>query len=134
MWEVPTLIYFAYFHSLKKYGIIFWGNSSDNKKVFTLQKKSLRTVVGAKPQTPCSDLFKKLQIVPLPCKYIFSLLSFIINNLEHYQTNSAIYCVNTRNRHHLHRRTANLTCFQKSTYYSGIIIFNNLSASLKSYE
>jgi hypothetical protein len=28
-------IYFAYFHSLMKYGIIFWGNSSDSKKVFT---------------------------------------------------------------------------------------------------
>jgi hypothetical protein len=35
-------IYFAYFHSLMKYGIIFWGNSSDSKKVFTLQKKIVR--------------------------------------------------------------------------------------------
>jgi hypothetical protein len=33
-------IYFAYFHSLMKYGIIFWVNSFDSKKVFTLQKKN----------------------------------------------------------------------------------------------
>jgi hypothetical protein len=26
-------IYFSYIHSLMKYGIIFWGNSSDSKKV-----------------------------------------------------------------------------------------------------
>jgi hypothetical protein len=32
------LIYFACFHSLMKYGMHFWGNSSDSKKIFTLQK------------------------------------------------------------------------------------------------
>jgi hypothetical protein len=39
-------IYFAYFHSLMKYGIIFWSNSSDSKKVFTLQKKIVRTMMN----------------------------------------------------------------------------------------
>jgi hypothetical protein len=53
------LIYFAYFHSLMKYGIIFWGNSSDSKKVFILQKKIVRIIVDTKSQTPCRDLFKK---------------------------------------------------------------------------
>ena len=31
-------IYFAYFHSIIKYGIMFRGNSSNSKKIFTLQK------------------------------------------------------------------------------------------------
>jgi hypothetical protein len=35
-------VYFAYFHSTVKYGIIFWGNSSNSKKIFTLQKKTVR--------------------------------------------------------------------------------------------
>jgi hypothetical protein len=112
-----------------KYGTIFWGNSSDSKKVFPLQKKIVRIIVCTKPQTPC---IKKLQILLLPCKYIFPLLSFVINSLEHFQTNSAIHCVNKRNKHHLHRPLANLTCFQKSTCHSGIKIFTNLPASLKS--
>jgi hypothetical protein len=116
--DTMKLIYFAYFHNLMKYRIIFWGNSSDSKMVFTLEKKTVRIIVGTKPQTPCRDLFKKLKILPLPCKYMFSLLNFIINNLEHFQTNSAIHCVNTRNKHRLHRPVANLTCFLKSTYYS----------------
>jgi hypothetical protein len=111
------LIYFAYFHSLMKHGIICWGNSSDSKKVFTLQKKTVRIIVGPKPQIPCRDLFKKLQILPLPCEHIFSLLNFVINNLEHFQTNSAIHCVNTRNMHHLHRPTANLTFSEKHTIF-----------------
>jgi hypothetical protein len=60
------------------------------------------------------------------------LHQFIINDQEHFQTNSDVHSVNTRNKHHLHRPVANLTCFQKSTYYSGIKLFNNLPSSLKS--
>jgi hypothetical protein len=29
-------IYFAYFHSIVKYGILFWSNSSNNRRIFTL--------------------------------------------------------------------------------------------------
>jgi hypothetical protein len=125
-------IYFAYFHSLVKYGIIFLSNSSDSKKVFTLQKKTVRIIVGIKPQNSCADLFKGLQILPLLCEYIFSLLNFIRSNQEHFQANSVAHSVNIRNKHHLNRPTANLSGIQKSTHYSGIKIFNNLPSSLKS--
>jgi hypothetical protein len=33
------IIYFAYFHSIISYGIIFWGNSSESKKVVWLKRK-----------------------------------------------------------------------------------------------
>jgi hypothetical protein len=36
-------INFVNFHSLMDYGIIFWGNSSDSKKVITLQKKIVKS-------------------------------------------------------------------------------------------
>jgi hypothetical protein len=48
-------MYFAYFHSLMKYGVLFWGNSSDSKKVFTLQKKTVRIMVGVKSQNYLRD-------------------------------------------------------------------------------
>jgi hypothetical protein len=41
-------IYFAYFHSIMKYGILFWGNSSNIKKTFTLQKKIVRLMAGVR--------------------------------------------------------------------------------------
>jgi hypothetical protein len=62
-------IYFAHFHSLTKYGIILGGNSPERKKLFTLQKKIVRIMVGIKPRNSCRDLFKTLQILPLPCEY-----------------------------------------------------------------
>jgi hypothetical protein len=89
-------------------------------------------MVSIKPQDSCRELFTRLQILPLPCEYLFSLLDFIINNQEHFQTNSAVHSVNTRNMHHLRRPVANLSCFQKGTYYSGIKVFKNLPSSLKS--
>jgi hypothetical protein len=47
--NITTLksIYFTYFHYIIKYGIIFWGNSSNSGKIFTLQKKIIRIMVGA---------------------------------------------------------------------------------------
>jgi hypothetical protein len=32
--ETLKLVYFAYFHSIMSYGITFWGNLTDSKKVF----------------------------------------------------------------------------------------------------
>jgi hypothetical protein len=96
-------IHFACFHSIMKYGIIFWGNSSSSKNVFTLQKKVIRTIAGVEPRHSCTNLFKRLEILPLPCEYIFSLMNFIVNNQELFQTNSAVHSVNTSNKHQLHR-------------------------------
>jgi hypothetical protein len=59
-------------------------------------------------------------------------MNFIVNNQKHFQTNSAIHSVNTRNKNHLHRLVANLSCFQKNAYYAGIKICNSLPSSLTS--
>jgi hypothetical protein len=70
-------IYWAYFHSITKYEIIFWGNSSNNKQIFTSQKKVLRIMVGVQ-STSCISLFKQLQISPTSCQYIFLLMNFTV--------------------------------------------------------
>jgi hypothetical protein len=40
------------------YGIIFWGNSDDSKKVFYIQKKIIRIMAGTKRTASCGELFK----------------------------------------------------------------------------
>jgi hypothetical protein len=59
-------------------------------------------------------------------------MNFIVNNQEHFQTNSVIDGVNTKNKNHLHRPIANPSCFQKSAYYAGNKSFNSLPSSLTS--
>ena len=119
-------IYFAYFHSVVSYGMIFWGNFSRSRKIFTLQQKIIRIMMGAPPRTSCRKLFKKLEILTVPSQYIYSLISFLIVNLDKFLTNSSVHSINKRNRHHLQRPIANLSCFQKGTSHFRIRIFNNL--------
>jgi hypothetical protein len=83
-----------------KYGIVFLANSPISKIIFTLQKRTVRIIAGVKSRTSCRNLFMSLEILPHPCEYIFTLMNFVVNNQEHFQTNSAIHSVNTRNRDH----------------------------------
>jgi hypothetical protein len=89
-------------------------------------------MAGVKPRTSCRSLFKRIEILALPCEYILSLMNFIVNNQEHFQTNSAIHSVNTKNNYQLHRPIAKISCFQKSSYYAGIKIVNSLTSSFTS--
>jgi hypothetical protein len=109
--DILKSIYFAHFHSTMKYGIIFWGNSPKSKIVFTLQKRTVRIIAGGKSRNSCRNLLMRLEVLSLPCKYIFTLMNFVVNNQEHFQTNSAIHSVNARNKDHLYSPTANISCF-----------------------
>ena len=59
---------FAYFHSINKYGIIIWGNSTNTSQVLKIQKRILMSGVGTK--SSCRNLFKKLDNLPTSCQYI----------------------------------------------------------------
>jgi hypothetical protein len=134
-WSISVIltlisIYYAYFHSVIKYWIIFWGNSSNSGNISVLPKKVTRIMAGAQLRTSCRSLFKQLMIPPLPCQYILTLMNFTITDQENLQTNSSIHNINTRNKHHLHSPNANPSCFQKNTIYAGIKIFNSWRPSL----
>jgi hypothetical protein len=99
MWTVTSLmkmktlklVYFAYFHSTMSHRIIFWGNSTDSKKVFYMQKKIITTLTGTKMRASCIKLFMKFNHLPPPSKFLLSLSS-VVDNIEKFQTQiSAIY-------------------------------------------
>jgi len=127
--DILKSMYYAYFHSFIQDGIVPWGNSSNSGKIFTLQKKIVRIMAGTQPRTSCRSLVKQLEILPVPCQYILSLMNFIVNNQKFLQTNLSMHNINTRNKHHLRRPHANLSCLQKSTFCAGIKIFNTLPPS-----
>jgi hypothetical protein len=105
-------------------------NSSDSGKIFTLQNKIIRIMADAQCRTSHRNLFKKIEILSVQCQHILSLMNFIVNNQENFQTNSSIHNINTRSKHHFHRQNSNLSCFQKSAFYAGLRIFNSLLRSL----
>jgi hypothetical protein len=80
-------IYYSLFHSVMAYGIIFWGNSTNSSRIFKIQKRAIRIIMGQKSRDSCRDLFKELKMLPFISQYIFSLLLFIVNNKNYFITN-----------------------------------------------
>jgi hypothetical protein len=89
--DTLKLVYFAYFHSIMLFGVILWGNSTDSKRVFIIQKKIIRIMAGVRRRVSCRELFKKFNILPLVSEFLLSLLPFIVDNMEKFQTNSLTY-------------------------------------------
>jgi hypothetical protein len=52
--------------------------------IFTLQKITVRIIADDKSRNSCRNLFMSLEILTLPCEYIFTLMNFVVNNQEHF--------------------------------------------------
>jgi len=124
-------IYFAYFHSITSYGIIFWGNSTDNDNIFKLQKRAIRVMTNSSNRTSYCGLFKELGILPLCSQYILSLALFVVKNKDDFILNSDIHPYNTRSNTNLHPSLARLTKYQKGANFSGIKVYNCLPIRIK---
>jgi hypothetical protein len=124
------MIYFSSVHLIVSYGIIFWGASSNSKVVFKIQKRIIRIIMNSDSKASCHEFFKKLYILPLYSKYIFSILLFIVKNRPLFNTNSDLHNFNTRTSHDLHPPTANLTLFKKGVCYLGVEVYNHLPSTV----
>ena len=131
--DTINTIYFSYFHSILSYGIIFWDNSAYSANIFKIQKRIIKIIMNARNRDSCHQLFKNLKILPLKSQHIFSLLLFVPKNRYMYESNSEIHNINTRFSSDLHTPTANLTTFQKGSFYFGIKVFNHLLLASKIY-
>jgi hypothetical protein len=125
------MIYYSFFHSVMTYGLIFWGHSHYSNIVFRLQKRFISLTVGIRGRDSCREHLKKLRILPLQSQYILSLLLFVVGNGIYYRMNSEIHSINIRNKSNLHLPISNLSEYQKTPYYSGPRVFNNLPSQIK---
>ena len=122
--DILCMVYFAYFHLVLQYGIIFWGNSAHVHQVFKLQKRVVRVMSGVGPRSSCRSLFRKPKILPIACRYMLSLMLFIVDNQKDFLTNAYVHGLDTRNKNHLYLPVVSLSCFQKGVSCSGVKIFN----------
>jgi len=120
------MTYFAYFHSVINYGIIFWENSLQSNKILLAQKKIVKIMTGSRPKTSCKPLFQSLGILTITSQNILSLMKFLLQNQEKFTSNIEVHNINTRNKLKLHKPISNLTLYQRGVYYMSIRIFNKL--------
>jgi hypothetical protein len=58
------------------------------KKVFMIQKKSIRIITDSKPIGSCRQHFKNLKTITMYSQYIYSLMLHRVNNKHLYTPNS----------------------------------------------
>lgn len=78
------MAYHGYVLSTLRYGLIFWGNSPDRETAFRAQKKCIRAICGIKSTDSCKPHFVKLQLLTLPCLYIYEVASYVKTNMHLY--------------------------------------------------
>jgi hypothetical protein len=120
------VIYYAYFHSIMTYSIIFWGSSTDVKRVFKLKKKSVRIMIGVNSRISCRPVFKNFKILAVLAQYIFSSITFLQNS-EYFIFYHSTHSLKTRGRLQLHRPGTSLVSYQEGVCSATVIIYNCLS-------
>jgi hypothetical protein len=93
----------------------------------------IRIITGIGNRTSCKQSFIALKILILSSLYIYSLLCFVVDNMDQYYFVSDIHKRNTRQvlNLNLYQPPTNLSAHQKGSYCLGIKLFNYLPLNLK---
>jgi hypothetical protein len=78
------------------------------------------------PRSSCREGFKKLDILTVPCSYVYAFMLFVVKNPNIYQTNSSVHGRNTKQQNKLHVPSVRSSSIQRDVFYSSVKIFNQL--------
>lgn len=131
--EAALIAYHGYVSSVLRYGLILWGNSVDVEKAFKVQKKSIRAVCNAKFDDSCKPLFRKMNILPLPCLYIRDICLFVKDHPEYWKTQGEVSHRPTRSHYTnlLHQPPAFKKIYEKNVFHMCPSIYNHLPDDIK---
>lgn len=78
--ETLLTAYHGLVASVLRYGVVFWGQSTNRELVFKLQKRCIRSMFGLRRTDSCMPYFKKYNILTFPALYILETSLFVKNN------------------------------------------------------
>lgn len=129
--EMLIMIYYSHFQSLLSYGIELWGSSTDWMRIFILQKKVVRIISRAKPQTHCRPLFKQLGILTTASLYILNILLYITDNSCHLNKNEDFHNHDTRQKNMFRTPMYRYSSSRNLPSVVGIELYNLLPPEVK---
>nr|CAH7758872.1 unnamed protein product [Callosobruchus chinensis] len=115
-----------------QYGLNIWGAPSEATRVFKMQKKAIRIIMGLRFRDSCRSSFSELQIMPLPSVYMYVSLLEVRKNLANLTLQSNLHTIGTRNSHLLRLPRNRLSKSQKNSLNPKL--FNVLPESFKNME
>lgn len=131
--EAALTAYHGYVSSVLSYGLILWGNSVDISRAFKLQKKCIRVLCSAAFDDSCRPLFKKLNVLPLPCMYIRDVCTFVHLNPQYWSKRGDIIERQTRTRYMnlLHQPHCHKDIYKRNVNNMCILLYNKLPDDIK---
>ncbi|XP_063391195.1 uncharacterized protein LOC134676740 [Cydia fagiglandana] len=126
--------YYATMHLLLTYGVELWARASDWNRVFVMQKRAVRIMAGKPADAPARDLFRDLNILPLPCLYLYQVAVFTHENLDKFKlkgTNDNYHLRSNEHKNRLVAETPRLTKSQRSVYCAGPSVYNRLPDNVR---
>lgn len=129
--HILKTLYFSSFHSHLRNGIINWGSSSQNQRIFILQKVAIRILADLGFRDSCRDAFRNLQILTVVGTYIYEVCLFVFKNRSMFTQNAVPHDHNTRHKSELQPDPHATSLYQKSIQYNGCKLFNHLPQEIK---
>ena len=124
-------VYFAQVDSRLRYGICLWGNSTEAANVFMAQKRIIRSMTKIPQRESCKNYFKELNILPLPCLYVYEMSVYVYMNKISFIANKNIHSYNTRHVDQFHVPFARQKLTLDAPNCLGPKIYNSLPESIK---
>lgn len=133
--EVAKSAYYGNIYPFLTYGVIFWGNSANVQSTFILQKKCLRIIYNLNSMESARTLFISNNILTLTCIYILEISLFVKEQNEYFPRKSEKK-KNLRPQYKYDICTVRPSSYilKKSTYVSGIKVYNHLPERIKALD
>lgn len=129
--DAAKTVYFSYFHSIMTYGILVWGNAANSNRIFILQKRAVRYILGLKPRDTCRNAFSHLGIMSFTSAYIFQCLLYLKKNINNFPTLNSSHSYQTRHGGNIRHPTCRLAKMTKSFLCNGVKLYNKLDKELR---
>jgi hypothetical protein len=117
-----------------RYGIVCWGGDEESKTIFKLQKKLMRLITNEGIVTSCWELFKTLNLLPVPCMYIMEIVYYSKFNMNRFEQKSDRHDYNTRQRSDFKSMFRRTEIFKQRVNNMQIKLYNNLPKSFKDFK
>lgn len=123
--ETVITAYYGCVYSVLKYGVMFWGYSTDSVIIFRLQKRCLRAMFNLRKTTSCSDYFQQHKILTLPSLYIYQTAIFVKQyGTMFFKNVGDVHDHDTRQTRDLYTLQTTKTFLGKNAYHMAIKIYN----------
>lgn len=127
------VFYFANFESLMKFGLIFYGSSSELIEIFRVQKRVIRCIFKMNYRESCRGIFKRNRIMTVYGLYIYEILIYVFKNIGVYSTCSSFHSYQTRQLN-LSFPRHKLSITEKHPTYACIKYYNNLPVDIRNCQ